>query len=340
MSTSPGAPVVVVGSGIAGTSCARVLHEAGVPVRVLDRGRVPAGRMATRRLPVPGGRGVRPVDTGASYFTASDPAFTAVVEDWRARGLAREWTDRFHVVTGTGRSGARLGGLTSPGPVRWAAPRGLRSLVVDLCEGLDVHQEHDVASVVPSPAGPLVDGEPAAAVVLAVPDPQVTDVVPDELTRELDVLARWEWRPSISVAAGWPRRWWPELDGAFVNDSDVLTWIADDGRRRGDGAPVLVAHTAPGLSAASLDEPESVVGVVLAELEALLASGEVPGPEWVRVHRWSLAQPLRQHDRPFGWDAAARVGVCGDAWGPVSKVEGAFLSGRALGLHLRDALAG
>ena len=77
------------------------------------------------------------------------------------------------------------------------------------------------------------------------------------------------------------------------------------------------------------------MGAVLVELEALLADGPAGEPEWVRVQRWSLAQPLRQHEEhPFGYDGAARIGVCGDAWGPVSKVEGAFLSGRALGREL------
>jgi len=41
-------PVVVVGAGIAGLACARALTAAGYPVRVLDRGRRPGGRMSSR----------------------------------------------------------------------------------------------------------------------------------------------------------------------------------------------------------------------------------------------------------------------------------------------------
>ncbi|GAA4971131.1 NAD(P)/FAD-dependent oxidoreductase [Kineococcus glutinatus] len=331
--------VVVVGAGVSGTACARELDAAGVPVRLLDRGRAPGGRMASRRLPVPGADGVRPVDIGASYFTASGEEFGAVVAGWRARGLAREWARSFHVVTGTARAGARLGGPTEPGPVRWAAPGGLRSLVADLQDGLDVRLAHDVEAVDAASGSPQVDGEPAAAVVLAMPDPQAGDLLPADVAQRLDVSGRWDWRPCIAVAAGWAQRWWPPLDGAFVNDSDVLTFLADDGARRGDGAPVLVAHTAPELSAAALDDPPAVVPTVLAELEALLSDGPVGEPEWVRAHRWSLAQPLRQHaDSPFGWDEASGIGVCGDAWGPVSRVEGAYLSGRALGRHLAQRL--
>ena len=67
----------------------------------------------------------RPVDLGAAYFTVRDAGFAAVVEGWRARGPARPWTDTLAVLEGGARGAA-------PGPMRWAAPGGLGSLVADL----------------------------------------------------------------------------------------------------------------------------------------------------------------------------------------------------------------
>src|SRR4051812_49983885 len=78
------APVVVIGAGISGTACARALRAAGVPVRVLDRGRRVGGRMALRRERIGGVEHV--VDIGASYFTVSDPAYAALADDWRFAG--------------------------------------------------------------------------------------------------------------------------------------------------------------------------------------------------------------------------------------------------------------
>ena len=78
---------------------------------------------------------------------------------------------------------------------------------------------------------------------------------------------------------------------------------------------------------------------MLAELGPVLAGTATPEPEWVRVQRWSLARPVQQHEARFGYDAATRTGVCGDAWGPASKVETAYLSGRALGEELLARLA-
>jgi renalase len=41
---------IVIGAGIAGLACARALATAGVPVRVLERGSRPSGRLASRTL--------------------------------------------------------------------------------------------------------------------------------------------------------------------------------------------------------------------------------------------------------------------------------------------------
>ena len=92
---SPRLPVTIVGAGISGVACARVLAAAGIPVELVDRGRRVGGRMASRR------HEGRPADIGASYFTVSDPAFEEVVARWAEAGLARGWTDTFGVVSGS-----------------------------------------------------------------------------------------------------------------------------------------------------------------------------------------------------------------------------------------------
>jgi renalase len=302
--------VIVVGAGIAGIACARVLREADVPVRVLDRARVVGGRMASRRL-----HG-RPVDLGAAYFTARDPEFSAVVDRWRAAGLARPWTDELAVLGGPGRR-------STSGPLRYAAPGGLRSLVADLADGLDVRLEHPVAAVGP---GPTVDGEPADAVVLAMPDPQAVRLVDPGSPAGRELAGR-RWQPVISVAAGWSRRQWAPLAAGFVNDHPVLTIVADDGDRRGDGAPVLVAHTTAAVATAYDAEPERAAGPAVAAVRELL---DIPEPPlWTHAHRWRFASPAADREPLFhlGEDG---VGLAGDGWGR-ARVETAWRSGTGLG---------
>lgn len=265
--------------------------------------------MASRRL------AGRVVDLGASYLVARDEGFTQVVRDWERRGLARPWTDTFAVWDGGLRPGR-------PGPVRWAAPGGLRSLVADLAEGLEVRQQVEVREV----GEGTVDGERYDAVVLAMPDPQALPLLRTSLTDERELLATRAWQPTLALAARWEERAW-DWDGVFVHGSDVLEWVADDGSRRGDGAPVLVAHSTPGFAADRLADPSAAAPAMVAELKAL---GVREPAEVLRVQRWTFAKPVGTREAVFH---LGTVGLCGDGWG-ASKVEAAWLSGTALGQAL------
>jgi len=314
--------VVVIGAGMAGVSCARVLRAAGVPVRLLDRAGRPGGRMATAE------HAGRPVDTGASYFTVSDDRFADVVRNWQRRGLARPWTDTFDVHSG----GAPR---RTTGPLRWAADAGLRGLVQDLAEdaGLVVERA-DVRTVDTGGPGLTVDGEPAAAVVLAMPDPQARAVLSPALARERAGLYR-EFEPVLALSAGWPERAWQPLDGMFVHGDQQLSWIADDGSRRGDGAPVLVAHSTPAWAAERLEHPDAATGELVAALRQVL--GIETEPSWTSLHRWTYAKPAT--GRPVGFQLwPSMVAACGDGWSQRPRVEAAFLSGRWLGTALAGRL--
>lgn len=312
-------PVVVVGGGISGVACARVLADAGVEVTVLDRGRRLGGRMAVRTVDG------HPVDTGASYFTVSDDRFGAVVRDWQTRGLAREWTDTFDVFDGSA-PGQR--GEPKQGSMRWASPGGLRSLVEDLADGLVKDHVAVEAVTRDEHTGILsVDGRHAAAVVLAMPDPQARRLLDASFDSRVELVD--EYVPTMALLAGWERRSWGDgFDGAFVNGDPHLTWVADDGARRGDGAPVLVAHATEGLAAAHLAEPAGAEPAMLGALTGLLGIREAP--TWSRVHRWSLAHPAGTRDRThhLGDDG---IGLCGDSWASKPRVEAAWLSGTELG---------
>jgi predicted NAD/FAD-dependent oxidoreductase len=320
--------VVVVGGGISGIACALRLQEAGIAVRVVERSHRLGGRMAVRTEHL-GGK-PHAVDIGASYFTVQDPRFATVVTAWERLGLARPWTDTFFLATPDGRIG------TTSSPTRWSSPRGLRSLVEQLGEGLDVTLRHEVREVRAGPDGPTVDGERVRGVVLAMPDPQAADLLVPDLAGEFGVTGR-GWNPALCVWAAWPQAWWQPFDGVFVDDSGVLAWVADDGSRRGDGAPVLVAHTTAGFAESRLDDVASGVEPVLSEMPAVLGAGAMPEPEWVRVHRWALASPRHTRREPFALHDAM-IGVCGDAWGSRSRVEQAWLSGHLLGAELAARL--
>lgn len=290
--------VTIVGAGLAGAACAVALRQAGVSVRVLERGRAPGGRLASPLLHQ------RRTDLGAGYFTVRDEEFATVVDGWAAGRLARPWTDTFAVLA----AGQPVG--SASGPMRWATPGGLRSLVRSLLDGIDVRTDFPVESL------------PDGIVVLAMPDPRAARLVtvPDPVGYD----------PVISVACGFDERDWPFADAAFVNDHPSLTFVADDGARRGDGAAVLVAHTSAELARRHLDDPDGAITPVAQALHELL---DVPPPTWTAAHRWTFAKPSGQHHATFGLIEDGRVGLAGDQWCPDGspRVESAWRSGTELG---------
>jgi predicted NAD/FAD-dependent oxidoreductase len=321
---TPDRSVLIVGAGISGLACARALGEAGIRARVVDRGRVVGGRMASRRLEG------RVVDLGAAFFTAELASpFGTVVQRWLDAGLARPWTDTFSVSE----PGHPL--VSKSGPVRYAAPAGLRSLVVDLAEGIEIELEHGITSL--DGGGTERSGTERSGsgdtVVLAMPDPQARRLLADDAPARGHLDDATAWAPTIAVAMGWPtRRWDDDFDGAFVNGSPTLTFLADDGRRRGDGAPVLVAHSSPELAAAQLDEPDAAVAPMVEAVRELLGIAEPP--IWSYAHRWTFARPRAPHAEPFllvDRDDGRAIGVCGDGWVGSSSVSAAWTSGDALG---------
>lgn len=112
------ASVAVVGAGLAGLACARVLHEAGVPVRVFESQRAPGGRLATRRF------AAASFDHGAQYLTAGDPGFRSLLERAAAAGCAATWQPKWPQRNG--------------GEALWVGSPGMAALARHFAHDLDV----------------------------------------------------------------------------------------------------------------------------------------------------------------------------------------------------------
>lgn len=302
--------VTVVGGGISGLACARAVQDAGGTARVIDRGRRVGGRLSSRTVDG------RPVDLGASYFVVGEAeGFSHVVADWEERGIARPWTDTFQVIDPSGERRPK------PGPMRWAAPLGLRSLALDLADGVDVESGRVVERVEPH----RVDGIEAGEVVLAMPAPQAA-----RLTGEAPGGPQ-EWEPVIAVVLRWDgRQWDADLHGAFAEADADVSFIADDGDRRGDAAPVLVVHTTAERARRHLDDPDAAIEPVLAATRRLLRIDVEPAS--AHAHRWTFARPTQTTGEPFF--RSPGLSACGDAWGKSAAVRTAWTSGDALGCAL------
>jgi len=208
------------------------------------------------------------------------------------------------------------------GPMRWAAPKGLRSLAEHLAADLPVRLEAPVIRVT---SDPTVDGEPVDAVALCLPGPQAEPLLPG-------VFRPQAWDPVLSAVLRYPERTWPDFHGVFVNHHPVLTTICDDGDRRGDRAPVLVAHTTDGFARRNGDDAGQAIADAVGQVLDLRDR-----PTGGHIHRWEHAKPVNVFTEPF--ELAGRVGLAGDIFG-TPRAETAWLSGRALGVKLAALLSG
>ena len=324
--------VVVVGGGISAASFVARLNtlKPDLSILVLDKAKRPGGRLGARTLDLP--TGAHEVDIGAAYITATSDQFRTQVSHWSSRGLLREWTDSLWVYEGSTRS------ESVTGPMRYAAKEGLRSLVVDYFADFAKVAGHVIKYRPDTAVEDLKDLEDfgAKAIVFACPSQQALRVIgcadsagisPSQRAE----LEKFKSKPVITAWASFAEVKWPDFRAAFVNQNETLSLIADDGSRRGDDAPVLVAHSSHEFA----EDYESAEGTAHELIgEALRLLGVLAEPITMGQHRWGLAQPSFTSESSFWFDGES-LAICGDEWGGPSKVETAWLSG----VRLADFMA-
>ncbi|WP_075216225.1 NAD(P)/FAD-dependent oxidoreductase [Mongoliimonas terrestris] len=304
-----GVAVAVVGAGIAGLTAARKLAKAGAIVQVFEKSRGIGGRLATRRTE--GG----PIDHGAQYFTAREPAFKAWVARAKLEGAAASWAPR-------GKDGEDDWLVGMP---------GMSGLVTALVDGYKVANEKRVTAIAEADGAMTLtfeDGTTIAGfqrVVVAVPAPQAATLVapfgaPFERIGEAVMAPCW----TLMLALDAP------FDPGFdvVRDQGALQWIARASSKPGRQGDTLVAQASTAWSREHLeDAAESVTADLLAMLAA--AVGPLPARRYEAVHRWRYALVEKAVGETFLLSSDGRIGVCGD-WLVAPRVESAWASGDSL----------
>lgn len=314
--------VAVIGAGIAGATAARALRQAGAHVCVIDKGRRPGGRAATRET------SLGSFDHGAQYFTARDPRLLEAVRGWHARGLVAPWWPRLTSIDVDGWRAPR-GNET-----RWIAVPGMPALSTHLLEGVELHLESEVAAAAAVAGGwqlQLRDGRclgDFAALLCTLPAPQAAALFPN--ARQAPTLAALQFLPCWAVMVAFERPLAAAIDAAFINVGP-LSWTARNSSKAGrlGSADCWVLHAGAEYTQQRRDQaPERVIAELLDAWAQTL--GHDPPPVLAaQAHRWRYAlAPAPLHVGAL-WDAEAQLGFGGD-WCHGSRVEGAYLSGLAL----------
>ncbi len=329
MSLATPQTIAVIGAGLAGLSCAQALLQAGHTVHVFDKARGPSGRMSTRRAE--DDNGPWQCDHGAQYFTARNPAFRAEVARWQQAGVAALWNARLASFDGTAWTTPATPLERFVGTPRMTSPAAW--LVQHLGEPALAQWQTTVQRLDHTEDGwAITSAEHGlhsprySAVLLAVPAPQavplLAPVSPAGAAIAASARMRGGWAVMLRYASPVALPW----EGAFIN-TGPLRWVARDSSKPGrTGQETWLLHASPEWSEAHIeDSAESVTTALLAAFAALGG----PAPLAATAHRWRYADTEPALTQGSWWDAQMRLGLCGD-WLHGGKVEGAWLSGRAL----------
>ena len=302
--------VVIVGAGLSGLVAARELQAAGAVVAVVDKGRSPGGRLATRRI------GGATLDHGAQFLTVRTPAFQSRVGDWIERGLLTVWSHGF--------------GATEAHP-RFVAPAGMNSLAKDLAVGLDVSCSTRASAVRPKGSQwrvVLDDGSARDAdrVVVTTPLPQALTLLADAGIDLDDRLMGTEYDRTIALLATLDRPPRIEAPGGVQRPNDDVAFVADNVAKGVSATPAITLHASSAWSEAHWDRDTAGVLASLVDLAGPWLGDATPLE--AHVKKWRYATPRTSWPEACWVSADGGIVLAGDAFdGP--RIEAAHNSGLA-----------
>lgn len=296
--------VVVIGAGMSGIACARMLADAGRGVIVLDKGRGLGGRMATRRTDH------GPLDHGAPWLEATSEPFAAAIAAMEEAGCAAPWT-------------------APDGRALHVGLPGMSGALRAMADGLDRRSSHEVRQVTRRDDGwRLVVEAPggmatldAGTLVSTVPVVQAIRLLGDEpgVAAALEPVVM---SPAWTLIAAWDE---PRPIPAMRHEGSVA-WLSDEGRKPGREPGGLVMHAAPDWSRERLElDRDEAAGELLRLLSSV--GGPTAAPAHAAAHRWRYAQAETPLGQPFL--AVPGLTIGGD-WCLGPRVEDAFTSGTAI----------
>jgi renalase len=310
--------VAIIGAGMAGAAAGRRLHEAGLDVLLVDKGRGVGGRMATRRA-----EDLR-FDHGAQYVTARAPRFAATVEAWVAAGDAAPWGAAPGWFVGTPAMTAPVRALTA----------GVAALVG--CTVARIGRAETGWTLTDAAGTAVAGGQAFDTLLVTAPTPQAAALLATAGI-VIPALGGVRYAPcwALMIAHDGP----PPLTepARRIADPDApIAWVARDGTKPGRGGGssgfgTLVVHASPAWSRSHLERaPAEVADLLRAELARMLGRAMPEGGiRYAAAHRWRYALVEEAVGEPCLWMADERLGVAGDGC-LGGRVEAAYLSGFAL----------
>jgi predicted NAD/FAD-dependent oxidoreductase len=311
--------VVVVGAGVAGLMAAQSLVKNGHDVVVVDKGRSPGGRLATRRIDN------ATLDHGAQFFTVRESLFESHVAEWIASGVVTEWCRGFDSTT-----------QNNDGFPRYRGARGMTDIAKHLAQGLDVRCNTLAFSIARGATSKwqlkIDDGSvlDADAIIVTCPLPQAYALLVTASIELPESMLRTEYDRTICLLAVLNQSSAVANPGGLQNPDETFSFIADNAIKGISSAVALTMHANPQFSLEHWDtSTDDVQHLLLERATPWIGDATVITSQ---IKKWRLATP--QTIWPERYWASDTMVLAGDAFGG-PKIEGAALSGLSAADYLQ-----
>lgn len=317
--------VLIIGAGISGLLCATKLREAGMSVRLLDKGRGVGGRMATRRM-----EGAR-LDHGAQYFTVRDSQLQEFVNTWLDAGVIKEWF-------------RHLPEDSNPeGYPRYCGLRGMTDVPKHLAKDLDVCLCAEVTELMREADSWMVrtasgDSFIARELVITAPLPQALKLL-DTMSHEyaigyIEALREVSYERGLATLAILDGPSGLLAPGGLKVHEAPLTWIADN-QTKGISPDVsaITIHANATFAEEHWDSHDDLRGKLM--IEAALPFIQANIIEF-NCHRWGFTTPINPWSEKYFHNDELHLTLAGDSFGG-ARIEGAALSGFAAASKVLDS---
>jgi renalase len=333
--------VIIVGAGVSGLSCAKMLSDAGKRVRLLDRARGVGGRCATRRVDG------QSVDHGLVFIHGRDPEFLEALSE-----VPGHWLERWPAVVRGAGTPCQPNAFVRD-TRRLAHVNGMSAFPKHLAVGLDVVLEtcvtgfelaDDGIRVLAKERGKLTSFV-GRNVVIALAGPQALSLLDSPIfsangATARALLAMMPSVPCATVIALYP----PDVDVPawdiwYPETSTALLLVAHDSAKRDNPSNIaLVLQARPSWSTKVIPLADDEWARQLLDDAANIIGPWVRQPKTWQAHLWRHARTSPECELTgsllVNLERGRYVGIAGELFAPGGGVEAAWHSGRQLALRL------
>ncbi len=314
--------VLIVGAGMSGITAGNQLMENGFNVKLLDKGKMLGGRLATRRISYNGKKNV--FDYGCKYLEASSVEFSNKMIDLIKKDQIKKWnvTNQNSVLNELDKS------------LKFISKSSIREIAIELAKNLNVDSNTKVEKIknesdfwrVETSAGKEFK---TSRLILSMPIPQSLELFKKSkiILDESKIKKLSEIRYNKSIVALFTMKSKSNLlkEGGLKIDNGDIAFITDNNLKGiNSNQTAIVVEMTNEFSIKNWDKSDSEVLRKIKELSEDWIGSEILESQ---IHKWKYSTPASIYNKRFEvFNNPLPIYIIGDAF-MGNNVESAYLSG-------------